>query len=98
MRAQSSRRALLTHMRPMFHPHYMSRCRAALALLVLLFGAAAAAPVPADSQATLVLRILAFDRKLPERAKGTVKIAVVYREGDDSGEEIAAALDTLARK
>ena len=72
--------------------------RAALALLVLLFGAAAPPDVPADAQATLVLRILAFDRKLSERAQGTVKIAILFREGDSSGEEIASALETLARK
>jgi hypothetical protein len=72
--------------------------RAAWALLVLLFGAASSPQVPADAQATLVLRILAFDRKLRERAQGTVKIAVVYREGDPSGDEIASALDSLAQK
>ena len=72
--------------------------RAAWALLILLFGAASSPPVPADAQATLVLRILAFDRKLPERAQGTVKIAIVYRDGDNSGDEIVAALDRLALK
>lgn len=75
---------------------------ARLAALLCAVALPALAEVPAANQATLVLRILAFDRKLPARAHGAVHIAVIYKEGDAASEaamnEIAAALDAAAQK
>lgn len=78
----------------------------ALSLLVLLVSlpmvTEVRAQVPAENQALLVLRILAFDRKLSERADGGVRIAIVYREGAGESEscrsEIAKALRSASAR
>jgi YfiR/HmsC-like len=54
---------------------------AALALLVGTAGAPpAAAEVPAEKQAIILLRILAYDHALAERAGAAVRLAVVHGE------------------
>ncbi len=78
----------------------------ALSLLVLLATVPIAgelhAQVPADNQALLVLRILAFDRKLAQRATGAVRIAVIFKEGSSDSEscksDIEKALKTAGAK
>lgn len=73
-----------------------------LALAVAAACLAQAADAPPASQATLLLRILAFDRKLASRASGTVTIAVVYKEGNSRSEttmsQVAGALEEAAKK
>lgn len=58
--------------------------------------------VPARNQALLVVRILSLDRNLPQRAKGEVPIAVLYKPGSAESErfqaEFSDALDAAARK
>src|SRR5260370_40052515 len=52
-------------------------------------------------QATLLLKILSFDRNLESRTKGGLKVAVVYRENDPESEavhsEMSRALEDAAR-
>ncbi len=72
-------------------------------MLIALLGATVAlAQVPADNQALLILRILAFDRKLASRAGGTVKIVIISRDGSSESESaqavIGAALESAASK
>jgi len=75
---------------------------AALVALSMILGAAVLADAPAPQQATLLLRILAFDRKLAARAAGSVTVAIIYKEGTARSEtamsQLAAALEEAARK
>src|SRR5260370_40408836 len=52
-------------------------------------------------QATLLLKMLSFDRNLESRTKGGLKVAVVYRENDPESEavhsEMSRALEDAAR-
>jgi hypothetical protein len=58
---------------------------AACCLAAMAVGAGRArAEVPAAKQALIVLRILAYDHALAERAGDTVRVAVVHGEGSDS--------------
>jgi len=81
----------------------ISSRRTALAVAVLsLASGLGLADAPAPQQATLLLRILAFDRKLTSRASGAVSVAVVYKEGNPRSEalmsQLAAALEDAGRK
>ena len=66
------------------------------------FAVPAHAQVPSANQALLLLRTLAYDRKLPERADKEVTIAVVYREGNAESisvqKEITSALEDAGKK
>jgi hypothetical protein len=42
--------------------------------------------VPAAAQASILLKVLSYDRKLATRATGVVKIALVFRPGDPASE------------
>ncbi len=70
--------------------------RRALLLLVglgLLAAASARADdIPADKRALIMLRVLAYDRNLAERAGEVITIAVVYRIGDVASEKLAGDL------
>lgn len=70
-------------------------------LLALLAAAAAtrAAEVSPRQRALLLLRVLVYDRALPRRAEGVVKVAVVSQPGGDTSERDAmlAALEELSR-
>lgn len=83
-------------------PPFSTSARWRPALAVALLAALALAEAPAPQQATLLLRILAFDRKLPARASGSVTIAVVYKEGNAKSEtamgQVVAALEEAAKK
>lgn len=69
----------------------LSRTLAALAALLALAGPReAVAEVPAEKQAIIILRILAYDHALADRAGASVKLAVVH--GDS-----AAALTCASR-
>jgi hypothetical protein len=48
--------------------------------------------LPADKHALIVLRVLAYDRNLPQRADEVVRLAVLYRFGDRASERAAEAL------
>ena len=48
--------------------------------------------LPARNQALLLLRVLAYDRNLAQRASGAVTVAVVFRPGDRGSEDRRAAL------
>ena len=70
-----------------------------LALAAALMVGAAAGPasaragdLPARNQALLLLRVLAYDRNLKQRAQSTVTVVVLYRPGDRASEERGAAL------
>jgi hypothetical protein len=75
------------------------RARAALllAFLLVLHGRdARSAGIPADKQALILLRVLAYDRNLAGRAGDTVRIAVLYRPGHGASERAAAELVAAA--
>jgi hypothetical protein len=62
-----------------------ARARAlVLGLLMLLLGSPAAADVIDDRRALVALRVLAYDKRLGERAADVVRIVIVYPKGDDS--------------
>ena len=69
---------------------------------LLVGGAALADQVPASTQAMLLLRTLAYDHRLKERAGSTVTILVVYKPGNGDSEaaqkEITSALDAVSKK
>jgi hypothetical protein len=64
----------------------------ALALVAAARPASGADGIPADKRALIVLRVLAYDRNLPQRADEVVRLAVIYRFGDRSSESAAEAL------
>jgi hypothetical protein len=73
------------------------RALAAAVAAALAAGAAVPAPargeeLPANSQALLLLRVLAYDRNLRQRAGQAVTVAVLYRPGDAASEERRVAL------
>jgi len=76
----------------------MARRLHSLAVAALVAGAllrpasAHADELPARNQALLLLRVLAYDRNLPQRASGAVTVAVVFRPGDRGSEERRTAL------
>lgn len=72
----------------------MSRSLAVLALLAALVAPAAlaAADVPATAQASILLKVLSYDRKLEGRAGGVVKIAFLFRSGDPASDASRAAI------
>jgi len=85
--------------------------RAPAPLLALALAAALAVPpparaaeddLPARKQALLLLRVLVYDRHLPERAHGAVRVAVVFRAGDRESEaqrdELLAAFAAVGRE
>jgi len=61
--------------------------------------AASAGDVSPRQRALLILRVLVYDRALPRRAGGEVRVAVVYRPSADDAERAAmvAALEEFAR-
>jgi hypothetical protein len=65
--------------------------RAALALCLLYGGVAFAdtVPVPAQVQATLAAKLLAYDRGLPTRANGAVRILVLIDPSEGQSQKIA---------
>jgi hypothetical protein len=78
-----------------------------IAALLLAALVGEAAPARGDDlsprrQALLLLRVLAYDRNLKTRARGAVRVAVVFRAGDrrseEQGEEMAAAMAEVARQ
>ncbi|MCB9596751.1 MAG: DUF4154 domain-containing protein [Sandaracinaceae bacterium] len=75
-----------------------------LALLVsITSGAGSALAQDASArQAALILRILSYDRNLPERASGEVTILVAFRSSDAESraesERITAALNAMGRR
>ncbi len=75
---------------------------AALAAVVALVGARrAAAEVPAEKQAPIIVRILAYDHALADRAGAAVKLAIVHGESAASlacAGRMRAALDGLVSR
>ena len=76
--------------------------RVGIALLICLGGTPAHAQVnAADLKAKILLRALAYDRSLQERAHGMVRVAVLYRSGDagsvSSKNEMTAAFRALTK-
>ena len=59
--------------------------------------AGAADDIPASTQTSILLKVLSYDRKLPARVSGVVKIALVFRPGDPASEatrqNVGAAFD-----
>jgi hypothetical protein len=53
---------------------------------------AAAEELPSRAQALLLLRVLAYDRNLTQRARAGVIVAVLFKPGDKGSEEHRAAL------
>ena len=54
--------------------------------------AARAGDLPARNQALLLLRVLAYDRNLKQRAQSAVTVVVLFRPGDRGSEERRSAL------
>jgi hypothetical protein len=81
-----------------------ARIASALLLAALVAGPAAArgADMSPRRQALLLLRVLVYDRNLEARARGAVRVAVVFRAGDrrseEQGEGMAAAMAEVARQ
>ena len=50
--------------------------------------------VPAARQAELLIRIAAYDRNLPARAQGTVRVLVVVNPDDADSRALGAAMET----
>ncbi|MCM2333941.1 MAG: YfiR family protein [Anaeromyxobacteraceae bacterium] len=76
----------------------MRRLLAALLLSLTVASAAGAGDVSPRQRALLLLRVLVYDRALPRRAGGEVRVAVVYRPSADDAERAAvvAAIEELA--
>lgn len=76
----------------------MRRLLATLLLSLTVASAAGAADVSPRQRALLLLRVLVYDRALPRRAGGEVRVAVVYRPSADDAERAAvvAAIEELA--
>ncbi len=81
--------------------HTRSACARglALALAVTLVAGGVAGPtsaragdLPARNQALLLLRVLAYDRNLKQRARAAVTVVVLYLPGDRGSEQRGAAL------
>lgn len=79
----------------------------AAAVFALVLGASLvpsashAQQLPAQNQALLILRLLAYDRALPSRSGAEVSVAVIARDGaeaDAAQAEIAQALSDLSNK
>ena len=73
----------------------MIRGRAALLLAMLLalgIRRVDAAEIPADKRALILLRVLAYDRNLAGRSGDAVRVAVLYRAGDELSERSAGEL------
>jgi len=82
-------------------------CRLGLRLLVVL-GAAAAVPaltaqevpVPVRVQVPILLRIMTFDRNLPQRSSGDLVVAVLYQSRNRTAlaiaEEVSRAIGSVA--
>ncbi len=72
----------------------------AVAMVLALTTNALASDLAPNYQAVFLLRILAYDRNLKNRAGDTVNIAVVFRDGDDGSmstkNELLAGLDKLS--
>jgi len=65
---------------------------ALVAVLAVGPAAARAAELPARHQALLLLRVLAYDRNLRQRAQSAVTVVVLFRPGDRASEDRVAAL------
>lgn len=65
---------------------------------LLVVGLVAQAQVPAENQALLLMRILAFDRKAPVRAGSTVRIALVSRPGQEASEAACREMESAVEK
>jgi hypothetical protein len=76
----------------------MRRPLAALLLALALASPARAAEVTPRQRALLLLRVLVYDRALPQRAAGEVRVAVVFRADGDEAEHRAllAAFEELS--
>jgi hypothetical protein len=79
--------------------------RTSLTLAILLAATAAGIAHAQDAsarQAALILRILSYDRNLPQRASGQVTILVTFRESDaqsrDESGRVAAAINAMGRR
>ncbi|MCY1080220.1 YfiR family protein [Archangium lansingense] len=59
--------------------------------------AKASEQVPPDRQALVMLRVLAYDRNLRERASGTLTIAVINGQSSDGAQKQAAMVAALGR-
>lgn len=80
--------------------------RTSLTLAILLTATAAGPALAQDAaarQAALILRILSYDRNLPQRASGqVVSILVTFRESDassrDESARVVAAINAMGRR
>jgi len=72
---------------------------AALLLALTVASPALGAEITPRQRALLLLRVLVYDRALPRRAQGVVKVAVLSRAGGDTAERgaLLAAFEELAR-
>jgi len=80
-----------------------SRALAWFFALILLVGvikhsAAEETPVPVSRQADLLVRVAAYDRNLPARANGKVKVLIVRNDDDPDSRGVGAAMESAVRR
>jgi hypothetical protein len=55
-------------------------------------------PVPVARQAELMVRVAAYDRNLPARAAGTVRVLILTNPDDADSRSVAAQMDAALRR
>jgi hypothetical protein len=71
---------------------------AILILAISRFSAAEETPVPVSRQAELLVRVAAYDRNLPARALGKVKVLIVRNDDDPDSRGVGAAMESAMRR
>jgi hypothetical protein len=71
--------------------------------LILIVGitkhsAAEEAPVPVSRQADLLVRVAAYDRNLPARANGKVKVLIIRNDDDPDSRGVGAAMESAMKR
>jgi hypothetical protein len=80
-----------------------SRALAWFFALILIVGitkhsAAEETPVPVSRQADLLVRVAAYDRNLPARAAGKVKVLIIRNDDDPDSRGVGAAMESAVRR
>jgi hypothetical protein len=83
--------------------HTSSKALAWLLAAILVLGiskysAAEETPVPVSRQAELLVRVAAYDRNLPARAGGKVRVVIVRNDDDPDSRGVGVAMETAIRR
>jgi hypothetical protein len=69
-----------------------------LSVGIIKHSAAEETPVPVSRQADLLVRVAAYDRNLPARAAGKVKVLILRNDDDPDSRGVAAAMESAVRR